>query len=122
MPHIIIHHSSDINSQLIITFMAKLQGALVEIKEGKFSLEACKSRALSFDKFISGTKNQDQASFIHIELKILEGREEAIKQRVANDFLTISKDFIYSLNLKSRKDISIEITELDKKTYQQITI
>ena len=123
MPHIITEYSSDINSTQIESLQSQIQKFMPTIKDGNFALEQCKARNFTFGNYLVGSINQENSSFIHVSIKILEGRSANIKKQLASGAAKITEDFIKEQKLpKSRIDISVDIIDMDKEFYQKIRI
>lgn len=123
MPHIIIEHSNDFENKDIYPLLPKIQKAISSIKEGNFDLEQCKARSISFDKYYVGTISQENSSFLHVTLKILEGRSPEIREMVAKKIFTLLNNFIeQQKNHKNRIDLSVDVVEMTKGVYQKLTI
>ncbi len=123
MPHIIIEHSSDISNKNTIEFLPQIQRELAQIEGGNFALEACKARSMQFDEYFVGSKNQENSAFFHITIKILAGRSTQIKQEAAQKIAKIAQDFLQKQKpTKERADLSVDIVDMEKETYQKITL
>lgn len=122
MPHIIIEHSSDIAKNSINHLGQEIQNTMAGL-EGNFNADQCKYRSFSFDQYLVGTINHDDASFIHVTLKILAGRNLEIRQNLAKVIAKLTNDFVKNANINSKRfDISIDVVEMDAQTYQKIRI
>jgi 5-carboxymethyl-2-hydroxymuconate isomerase len=123
MPHIIIEHSKDILSDNLSDFLPKIPQEMEKIEGGNFSLEACKLRSFSFENYFVGSKNQQNSSFFHATIKILEGRNAQVKKNLAQNISRICQEFLKLQNIsKERVDLSVDIVDMDKETYQKITL
>ncbi len=123
MPHIIIEKSSDISSNKILDFCKEIQEEMAKIKDGNFSIDACKARFSSFDKYLVGKENHESANFFHITIKILEGRNLEIRKELSEKIAKIAQNFLKTENLeKSRIDLSVDIVDMNKDCYQKITL
>lgn len=117
MPHLIIEHSSDIHSKPITALQQDIQ-KIMSCSEGSFTIEACKTRAFSFGNYFVGILNQEDASFIHITLKILAGRSVEAKKALSDKIMAYCHQFITDLKLRSKRcDISVDIVDMDSATY-----
>ena len=122
MPHIIIEHSACIDEKIIDKMLQKIPNLMSEIKDGNFKVEGCKTRAASFNKYYVAGQGQETTSFCHITIKILEGRSDQIKIELAETIGKFSKDLLENRdNLKNKNDLSVDIVDLDKNTYQKIS-
>ena len=125
MPHLTIEHSLEIENNL----KDSLSSAIIEIfanqKEGSFDADQCKIRFSIFDQYLVGYLNQDKADFIHLTVKIIQGRTQEIKNKLAIDLSSLLQDFFKDLiknnkiKNKSRCDISVDIIDMDKFSYQK---
>ncbi len=122
MPHIIVEHSSNIS--ITQKFLQEIQTILHNHKEGNFDLEACKARSISFEEYLVGSKNQEQAGFLHISVKILEGRSVLVKQIVAKQIADFAKEYLEknAVNNKLRTDLSVDFIDMTRDVYQKITL
>ena len=125
MPHLTIEHSLEIENNL----KDSLSSAIIEIfanqKEGSFDADQCKIRFSIFDQYLVGYLNQDKADFIHLTVKIMQGRAQEIKNKLAIDLSSLLQDFFKDLiknnkiKNKSRCDISVDVIDMDKSSYQK---
>ena len=79
-------------------------------------IENCKSKAIQIERYYIGVGTNNK-SFIHLEVKILEGRTAEIKSEMGKSLLQILKnkfkESISSLDLQ----ITIEIIDILKNCY-----
>lgn len=119
MPHIITEYSSDISQDKIIN----LQKDIAEIfasMPNYFDFDQCKFRSLEFGQYFVGKQDQNSSSFIHVTAKILQGRPDKIRKELSDlIFKNIQKNF---LKAKDKFDISVEIFEMNKESYNKIRI
>jgi 5-carboxymethyl-2-hydroxymuconate isomerase len=121
MPHIIVENSHNFAKNNIFDFGQKIIKTMSEL-EGNFDLEQCKFRNLAFDNYFVGSSKEDSSSFIHITIKIMSGRSDEIKNNLAVKVFALAKDFFNSQNSQQRFDISVDIVDMDRNSYQKITI
>ncbi|WP_299875956.1 5-carboxymethyl-2-hydroxymuconate Delta-isomerase [uncultured Cocleimonas sp.] len=111
MPHCIIEHSEDVlssvNQQQLIDTV--LTGAK---KSALFELDHIKLRTQSYEYYQKG--DVKQAGFIHVTLRILEGRTEEQRQELSEKVLS---EFD-GLSLK-RVTITVEIVEMETASYSK---
>ena len=121
MPHIIIEHSKNIFEKESLEIGREIQKIMSSIVEGNFDPNQCKIRAIAYQNYIVGLEKNDE-NFIHISIKILSGREVAIRKKLALQTLEYTKNFYKNLNLlQKRCDISVDVIEVDREVYQKIT-
>ncbi len=122
MPHIVIEHSKCIDEEIIGELLKEITELMSTITDGNFSVKGCKTRSISFDKYRVAGQSQESASFCHITIKILEGRSEKIKKELAQKTGQLGKEWLQSRNnLKENNDLSVDIVDLNKSTYQKIS-
>lgn len=151
MPHLIIEHSENIKKSSIKTLQTEIQKIMGLVTEGNFDPDQCKCRSFSFDEYLVGKPDQTTSSFIHITIKILSGRTLEARKKLAVKTIEFTKklmdeifidgknsDYIKAVResvdfpqllereagyLESKRcDISVDIVEMDKETYQKIRI
>lgn len=119
MPHLIIEHSVNIDKNSIIVLQKEIQ-KIMHIAEGNFDADQCKCRSFSFAEYLVGIPDQSTSSFVHITLKVLSGRTIAVRQNLSLQILEFSKKFFSGLNLVTKRcDISVDIVEMERDTYQK---
>jgi len=122
MPHIIIEHSKNILEKESLEIGRKIQKIMAGIVEGNFDPDQCKIRCLAYQNYIVGLEKNDE-NFIHISIKILSGREVAIRKKLALETFEYAKKFYQDLKLPQKRcDISVDVIEVDREVYQKITI
>lgn len=113
MPHCIIEYSADISATVCAQSLcnATYQGAL---QSELFEADDIKTRALEYQTFSSGVKQQ---SFIHVVVKILSGRSLAQRQALSQRILTQLQSF----NL-SDVSLTVEICDIERESYSKKVI
>ena len=122
MPHIIIETSKNILAKEAVKIAKEIQQIMAKIVEGKFDPDQCKIRVINYENYQVGLEENDE-NFIHISIKILAGRAVEIRQKLASQSIEFSNNFYKTLKLPQKRcDISVDIIEMDRETYQKITI
>ena len=122
MPHIIIETSKNILAKEALKIGQEIQQIMAKIVEGKFDPDQCKIRAINYENYLVGLEESDE-NFIHISIKILVGRAVEVRQKLASQSFEFSNNFYKNLKLPQKRcDISVDIIEMDRETYQKITI
>ena len=122
MPHLIIEHSSNISQEPVIALQHDIQKIMSE-SEGGFTIERCKTRSFSFDKYFVGALSHNESSFIHITLKILSGRSVEVRSSLSDKILCYLDQFVSNQNLNTKRcDISVDIAEMNIDTYSKSRI
>jgi 5-carboxymethyl-2-hydroxymuconate isomerase len=121
MPHIVVEHSFPIEE-------SKLKGLLLDLnqnvskEEGGFDINQCKSRSVFCPHFVVADGLSD-ADFIHITIRIMSGRSQEIRKKLAQNILQNTQNFICKNNLaKNQIKLSLDISEMDKEIYQKTII
>ena len=122
MPHIIIETSKNILASESLKIGQEIQQIMKKIVEGNFDPDQCKIRVINYANYIVGLEENDE-NFIHISIKILAGRAVEIRQKLASQSFEFVNNFYKNLEiLQKRCDISVDIIEMDRETYQKITL
>ncbi|CAM1366196.1 5-carboxymethyl-2-hydroxymuconate isomerase [Tenacibaculum litopenaei] len=109
MPHCIIEYSSDIENAKEILDTVRIVNTEIE-NSGLFDKKTIKTRALPIDVYLVGGVEK---SFIHITVKILEGRTDTQKKDLSERIL---KCVLSKYNIEN---ISVEIVELHTQSYSK---
>lgn len=122
MPHIIIETSKNILASESLKIGQEIQQIMKKIVEGNFDPDQCKIRVINYENYIVGLEENDE-NFIHISIKILAGRAVEVRQKLASQSFEFVNDFYKNLKLSQKRcDISIDIIEMNRETYQKITL
>jgi 5-carboxymethyl-2-hydroxymuconate isomerase len=123
MPHVIIEHSKNFPKKSIQEIQSEIQKIMSSITEGKFNPDQCKCRSISYDEYLVGFANHSNASFVHISIKILSGRSAEVRKKLATKTSEFVQKVFKELGLKTdRCDISVDLMEMDRETYQKVQI
>ena len=122
MPHIIIETSKNISTQESLKIGQEIQQIMAKIVEGNFDPDQCKIRVIAYENYIVGLEKNSE-NFMHISIKILAGRAVEVRQKLASQSFEFTNNFYKNLKLPQKRcDISVDIIEMDRETYQKITI
>jgi 5-carboxymethyl-2-hydroxymuconate isomerase len=100
----------------------EIQQIMKKIVEGNFDPDQCKIRVINYENYIVGLEENDE-NFIHISIKILAGRAVEVRQKLALQSFEFVNNFYKNLKLSQKRcDISIDIIEMNRETYQKITL
>ena len=122
MPHIIIETSKNISTQESLKIGQEIQQIMAKIVEGNFDPDQCKIRVINYENYIVGLEKNAE-NFMHISIKILAGRAVEVRQKLASQSFEFVNNFYKNLKLlQQRCDISVDIIEMDRETYQKITL
>ena len=73
--------------------------------------EHCKSRLIPVSNHLVGDGQGDQ-SFVHLEIRLIEGRPLEIKQKIGNQSVALLKQYFATTG-----QISVELIEMQKSLY-----
>lgn len=120
MPHTIIEHSFLIKSDKISELFFLINQNIAK-SEGNFDILQCKARSVFVPEFLIA--NGSESDFMHITIKILQGRSPEIRKNLAEHIIKIIGEFLKE-NKLSKKQIalSIDISEMEKTVYQKTVI
>ena len=122
MPHIIIETSKNILTQESLKIGQEIQQIMAKIVEGNFDPDQCKIRVINYENYIVGLEKNAE-NFMHISIKILAGRAVEVRQKLASQSFEFVNNFYKNLKLSQQRcDISVDIIEMDRETYQKITL
>ena len=121
MPHTIIEHSFSIAKPQIYSLLLKVNQNIAQ-NEGNFDISQCKARAVCYDNFVvaDGSGSQD---FMHITIKIMQGRSLEIRKNLAENLVKIVSDFFWENNLsKNPIALSLDIVEIEREIYKKTVV
>ena len=115
MPHCKIEYSANIEDKIETGALLERLHALI-VDSGPFDLETIKSRMTAHDTYIVGDGKIDQA-FVHLELAILSGRDEATRNQVSKALHAfLLEEFPETARTKTCS-FTVEIREMDAECY-----
>lgn len=109
MPHCVVEHSANFNSDLLVqrVFSGALNSGLFESDGSDI-----KVRALGYSSYMTGPKKSD---FIHVVLKILSGRTPQQKSNlstaVINELITLNCSDV---------SLTVEVVDMDRGSYCKV--
>jgi len=115
MPQITLEYTANIGEETDFkNLFLQLHSVLEDT--GKINIENCKSRALKHENYAIG-KGETENAFVHLTVKILEGRPAELKQKIADNLLSVLvKTYSVSkeqLNLQ----ITVELLDIQRQFY-----
>ena len=123
MPHVIVEHSVNFPKNSVQKIQTEIQKIMTSITEGNFDADQCKCRSISFDEYLVGLPNQESSSFIHISIKILGGRSAEVRKKLATKTTEFVQKTFEELQLQTKRcDISVDVIEMDRESYQKLRV
>ncbi len=117
MPHITLHYTANLDGFDPDDALLAMNRALTE--SGHFDEEAIKSRALRLDHYRVGVAD-DERAFVHVQLKVLPGRDEATRRGFAEALSAVLAPLLPPLPLSTQ--LCIEVDEIDARSYSKRVI
>ena len=115
MPHTILEYSDNVVDPVDFQpLWARLHPALVATAHCR--LQDIKSRACRFEAFRMGDGDPGYA-FVHLTIRLLEGREPETLARVGTAALEILKAHFSNTLLKRQCDLTVELTAMRRDCY-----
>ena len=113
MPHISLEYTENIQTIIKSDLFDKLITIIIQAAEVKY--ENCKSRSVTIKDYYIGSKKNNEG-FVHLEIKILEGRTEKIKNKIAQKSLKTLKSYFKNTKVHNIQ-YSVEIQEMKQGNY-----
>ena len=115
MPHLTLEHSANIPSPTKPSnLMQSMHNVLHEV--GGVKIENCKSRIRIADPFFI-SQGEENFAFLHLDVRLLEGRLLELKQKIGSALLEILK-LEYETECQTRDiQITVEIRDIMRKEY-----
>ena len=113
MPHLRLEHTIEISSSDICDLFEKLVDILID--NTTIESSNCKSRAINIKNYHMGSKHHND--FIHLDIILLEGRSNDIKEKIGEKSLDLLKDYFQKYIYENIPQISLEIREMKKNNY-----
>ena len=114
MPHIRLEHSADIKTKISPVLFDDLINIL--IKNAHVKSENCKCKVLEVKEYYLRS-NKLKEEFIHLDIKILEGRSKQIINEIGEQSIKVLQLFFQADAKKYSLHYSIEIQEMKRSNY-----
>jgi len=112
MPHIIVEHSKNLKGLHYQNMFAGLHQLLSKYA----AIDSCKSRVQIIDNFLVGT-DPDQSGFFHINLLLMPGRSETLKNEISEKILEYVTPAVNEVVKNKNLRISLSISVNDLQCY-----
>lgn len=118
MPQLILEHSSNIiEKDNLLDVLKKINKFLSEMLPTE--LASCKSRSAEYNAYCIGDGDPHNA-FVHINLKVMPGRNFDKLNAVGNGVMDILKEYFHKSAKQLNLQITLEIDELQKTYFKHI--
>jgi 5-carboxymethyl-2-hydroxymuconate isomerase len=114
MPHVVVEYSANLESALdVLQLVADVHKTIVA--SGVFEIGAVRTRAARRDVFLVADGNPDNG-FVHVTLRMAEGRDVATRKRIAQDVLDTVAGLTKVVFGRVGLGLSVEVNEIDRTT------
>ena len=114
MPHLQLEYTKNIQTIINPILFEQLFSILNKVAD--ISLANCKSRSIQINDYQIGSGTH-KIGFVHLEIKILEGREKEIRNQIGRESMEIMRSYFKEYTTKCNIQYSIEILEMKKEDY-----
>lgn len=118
MPQLMLEYSSNMVENNKLNDLLKNINKFLS-KSLPTDLFSCKSRSLECGVYCIGDGSSNNA-FVHVNLKVMPGRDSNKLTEVGNGVLNILKEFFYESSQKLNLQITLEIEELQKTYFKYV--
>jgi 5-carboxymethyl-2-hydroxymuconate isomerase len=117
MPHIILEHSANLESDLDINVLVRaLHDAALTCPT--IDLLALRSRAERREHVLVADGNPEHR-FAMVTARILAGRSDAVKQQIADTLFATLKDGVSGLNPGMGLALAVDVVEIEPATFRK---
>jgi 5-carboxymethyl-2-hydroxymuconate isomerase len=113
MPHFIVEYTANLEQEGDIPSLLKKANDTLIAQNGVFPTGGIRSRAVRLEHYCMADGQADYA-FVHAQLKIGAGRDEATKQRVGDALFDMMKAHFAALYEQRYLALSLEIAEFSE--------
>ena len=114
MPQITLEYTENVASQSSFAdIFQRIHSVLTEVCGA--SLEDCKSRAVERDKFCIG--DDPRGGFVHLDVKILEGRSEELKKKLGLCLLEILEKVYAQTDPALPLQLTVEVNNIKRAEF-----
>ncbi len=115
MPHLRLEYTRNCRPDMdFIKLFQRLHQVLSQI--GGIHIDNCKSRAYPLDTFLVG-QHPRSAAFVHLEVKILEGRTEEVKRAIGEGLLEQLRQTFLPAPEGLELQLTVALGELQRRLY-----
>ena len=114
MPHLQLEYTKNIQTIINPVLFEQLFSILNKLAD--ISIDNCKSRSIQINDYKIGSGN-NKIGFVHLEIKILEGRKKEIRNQIGRESMEIIRSYFKKYTTKYNIQYSIEILEMKKEDY-----
>jgi 5-carboxymethyl-2-hydroxymuconate isomerase len=115
VPHLTLEYSANIGQSVRFAPLFSDLHRLLEEVAG-IDIANCKSRAVCQQVYFVAA-GKDQEAFVHLELRLLEGRPPAVKERIGQACLEVMERVLAPSRARLRLQLTVEIVEMARDSY-----
>lgn len=121
MPHTTIEHSFEISTSKLEEIFSAINSTIAK-NDGNFDIANCIAKSINMPNFMAAN-GSEKIDFIHITIKILQGRSVEIRKNLAENINKVVADFLGKNSLsKNPIKLGVEVNEIEKEIYQKSLI
>ena len=115
MPHLTLEYTGNVSG---VVRPAELLPELHQVlaQEAGIAIGNCKSRAIRRDDFCVG-QGEDRRAFVHLEIRVLEGRSPEVKKALSEHSLAVLEDHLASASSELDLQLTVEIVDMQRAGY-----
>ena len=113
MPHLKLEYTESVGPDNIQPVFKELINILIE--NAKVYKENCKCKAIQIPTY--EIENDVLGHFYHLEISLLKGRPEHIRQKIGQEAIESLKKYFCDNNCKNDTQFSVEIREMNPENY-----
>jgi 5-carboxymethyl-2-hydroxymuconate isomerase len=115
MPHLTLEYTANIPAPKDPALIMKTMHEVLH-EVGGVKIENCKSRIKAADPFFI-SRGEESAAFLHLDVRLIEGRTNELKQEIGGGLLDILKQE-YKKEMQTRDlQITVEIRDIKRHEY-----
>jgi 5-carboxymethyl-2-hydroxymuconate isomerase len=119
MPHITLEYSANVDQDIAFPqLFAEIHQTLSRV--AGIAVANCKSRAVRRDVHFVAQGTGEEA-FVHVEIRLLAGREPALRQEIGQRTLEILQNHFARSLARWQLQITVELVEMDAANYFKAT-
>jgi len=115
MPQITLEYTSNVQNASDWRYLVEQVHKIISTVVGT-DIDNCKSRLLEQARYFIGDGSEKMA-FVHLDVAILEGRSEVLKQELGNMLLNLLQTTLLPENTQHELQLTVEIRDIIRRDY-----
>ena len=118
MPHLMLEYTGNVSGVIRPDeLLPELHQVLAQ--EAGINIGNCKSRAIRRDDYCIG-QGEDRQAFVHLEIRVLEGRSSEVKKAIGEHSLAVLEDHLASASHELDLQLTVEIVDMQRTGYFKV--